>query len=114
MAIFSPEGNDILMPTAGELDGVGGTLLLCSSARREYIACGCINFGLSSWSLPIGLMLTAIALEGGGPMTVLIDDEHDEVVEEKLESRLLVPLASRPLVPLVFRVVLAFDDPLPV
>ena len=52
-----------------------------------------------------------IALDGGGPRMVLAEDEHeehDEVVEEKLES-----IATRPLPPPASRVVLALDDPLP-
>lgn len=42
-------------------------------------------------------------------MTVLAEDEYDEVVEEKLES-----VASRPLVPPTLRAVIVLDDSLPV
>ena len=35
-----------------------------------------------------GLMSTTIALAGGGPITVLVDDEHDDV-EEILESGII-------------------------
>jgi len=44
------------------------------------------------------LMSTPIASDVGSPITVLVDDEHEEVVEEILESdtiRLLASLTSR-------------------
>jgi hypothetical protein len=47
------------------------------------------GFALCSCSLLIGLMSTPIASDGGGPMTVLVDDEHDEIVEESGTTRLL-------------------------
>jgi hypothetical protein len=45
-----------------------------------------------------GLISTPIASDVGSPITVLVDDEHEEVVEESLESgtiRLLASLTSR-------------------
>ena len=43
-----------------------------------------------------GLMSTPIASDGGSPITVLVDDEHDEVVEGNLESRLTAGSISLP------------------
>jgi len=57
-------------------------------------------------SVSSGLMSTPIASDGGSPMTVLVDEEHDEVVEENVESGTIF-LASP-----ASRVVLV-PDPLP-
>ena len=43
-----------------------------------------------------GLTSTPIASDDGSPITVLVDDEHDEVVEGNLESRLTAGSISLP------------------